>query len=187
MWSVWLVFCDCGFHSVCPLKDKDKRLMDASWWKRLTLGKLGFVLVGGAMLNKSLIQFSVDGQGSVPLFGLRPNYGGGSEENDNLFPKLLGLHCHIQRHRPCSRPPPTHASTGDSWHSQASLGQPLWGHCSFLLGPGAHKVLFVPSKSLFPQSCVSSVIKSHWPPKSNSLGVLSPSARSPGWEICCGS
>ena len=26
----------------------------------------------------------------------------------------------------------------------------LWGHCSFLLGPGAHKVLFVPSKSLFP-------------------------------------
>ena len=32
----------------------------------------------------------------------------------------------------------------------------LWRHCSFLLGPGAHKVLFVPSKSLFPQSCVSS-------------------------------
>ena len=26
----------------------------------------------------------------------------------------------------------------------------LGGHCSFLLGPGAHKVLFVPSKSLFP-------------------------------------
>ena len=32
----------------------------------------------------------------------------------------------------------------------------MWGHCSFLLDPGAHKVLFVPSKSLFPQSCVSS-------------------------------
>ena len=32
----------------------------------------------------------------------------------------------------------------------------LWGHCSFLLGPGAHKVLSVPSESLFPQSCVSS-------------------------------
>ena len=31
----------------------------------------------------------------------------------------------------------------------------LWGHCSFLLGPGAHKVLFVTSKSLFPQSSVS--------------------------------
>ena len=32
----------------------------------------------------------------------------------------------------------------------------LWVHCSFLLGPGAHKVLFGPSKSLFSQSCVSS-------------------------------
>ena len=32
----------------------------------------------------------------------------------------------------------------------------FWGHCSFLLGPGTHKVLFVPSKSLFPQSYVSS-------------------------------
>ena len=32
----------------------------------------------------------------------------------------------------------------------------LWGHCSFLLGPGAPKVLFVLSKSLFPQFCLSS-------------------------------
>ena len=32
----------------------------------------------------------------------------------------------------------------------------LWGHCSFFLGPGANNVLFVPSKSLFQQSCVSS-------------------------------
>ena len=43
----------------------------------------------------------------------------------------------------------------------------LWDHCSFLLGPCACKVLFVPTKSLFLQSCVSSVIKSHCPPKSN--------------------
>ena len=32
----------------------------------------------------------------------------------------------------------------------------LWGHCSFLLSPGVHKILFVLSKSMFPQSCVSS-------------------------------
>ena len=38
-------------------------------------------------------------------------------------------------------------------HSQASLGQSLWGHCTFLLGPGAHKVLFVPSKSVSPVLC----------------------------------
>ena len=41
-------------------------------------------------------------------------------------------------------------------HSQASLGQSLWGPCCFLLCPAAHKVLFVPSKSLFPQFCVRS-------------------------------
>ena len=63
----------------------------------------------------------------------------------------------------------------------------LWGHCSFLLGPGEHQALFVPSKSLFPQSSGSSVIKSHWPPKSNPLGILSPFAECPSWEICCGS
>ena len=41
MLSVWLVFCNCGFHSVCPLRDKDKRLMEAFWWKRLTVGESG--------------------------------------------------------------------------------------------------------------------------------------------------
>ena len=32
----------------------------------------------------------------------------------------------------------------------------LWGPCSFLLGPGVHKVLFVPFRTLFPQFFVSS-------------------------------
>jgi len=31
MWLVWLIFCGCGFQSVCPLMDKDKRLIKASW------------------------------------------------------------------------------------------------------------------------------------------------------------
>ena len=41
-------------------------------------------------------------------------------------------------------------------HTQVWLSL-LWGHCSFLLGPGVHMVLFVPFKALFPQSCGSSV------------------------------
>jgi len=41
MWFTWLIFCDYGFHSVCPLMDKDKRLMEASWWDRLILGETG--------------------------------------------------------------------------------------------------------------------------------------------------
>ena len=32
-------------------------------------------------------------------------------------------------------------------------GSLFWGHWSFLLGPGAHRFLFVPCKSLFSQSC----------------------------------
>ena len=39
IWSVWLVFCDCGFQSVCPLMGKDKKFMEASWWERLTEGE----------------------------------------------------------------------------------------------------------------------------------------------------
>ena len=43
--------------------------------------------MGGAMLSKYLIQFSVDGQGCVPslLFDLRPNYGEGNEDNESLL------------------------------------------------------------------------------------------------------
>ena len=39
--------------------------MEASWWDRLR-GKLGLVLMGGAMLSKSLIQFSAEGWDCVP-------------------------------------------------------------------------------------------------------------------------
>ena len=58
-----------------------------------------------------------------------------------------------------------------------------WG--SLLLSPGSWcaQGFLVPSKSLFPQSCGSSVIRSHWPSKSNSLGFLSPFAGSPGLKV----
>ena len=64
--------------------------LSALWWRRIRglwkllngrdwlRGKLGLVLVGGTMLSKSLIQFSVEGWGCVPslLFDMRPDYGG---------------------------------------------------------------------------------------------------------------
>ena len=39
----WLVFCDCGFCSVCPLmdEDEDKRHVQASWWEEQAMGKTG--------------------------------------------------------------------------------------------------------------------------------------------------
>ena len=65
--------------------------------KRLK-GKLGLVLMGGAMFSKSLIQFSVDGQGCVPsmLLDLRPNYDGGKEDNGDLLQKVPCTHCRTQ-------------------------------------------------------------------------------------------
>ena len=111
------------------------------------------------MFSKFFIQFSVDGWGCVPflLFDLRPNYGGGDEDDGDLFQKVPCTHCCTQCHQPCKQ------ATADPCLCQRLLDTPgqvcvslLWGYCSFLLGPGAHKVLFVPSKSLFPQSCVSS-------------------------------
>ena len=52
--------------------------------------KLGLVLMGRAMLSKSLIQFSIDGWGSIPslLFDLRQNYSGGNEDNGDLLQKV---------------------------------------------------------------------------------------------------
>ena len=53
---------------------------------------------------------------------------------------------------PCNSALLTRTFSGDT---QTVLSQSLWGHCSFLLGPGANKILFVPFKSLYPQSCVN--------------------------------
>ena len=95
---------------------------------------------------------------SLPVIYLGPNYCGGNEDNGNLQ-KVPCIHCYTQCPQPCSRPPPTHTSAGNSRTRMGKSGSvSCGGHCSFLLGPGVHKFLFVPSNSLFPQSCVSSVV-----------------------------
>ena len=96
------------------------KLPDGRDWLR---GKLGLALMVGAMLSKSLIWFSVDGQDCVPslLFDLRPNYGGGNEDNGDLLQNIPRTHC-TQCPQPCSRPPPTHASTRDSWTLTSKCG-----------------------------------------------------------------
>ena len=69
------------------------------------------------------------------MFELRPNYGGGNEDNGDLLQKAPCPHCHTQCPRPCSRPPLTHTSAGDSWTLMGSLGQSPVG--SLLLSPGS--------------------------------------------------
>ena len=107
------------------------------------------------MLSKSLIQFSVDGWSCVLslLFDLRPNYSEGNEDNGDLLQQAL-LHSVPPTLQQATSIPRLHWRLLDT-HGQVWLSL-LWGHCSFLLDPGVHKILFVPSKSLFPQSCVCS-------------------------------
>ena len=137
--------------------------LSALWWRRIRglwklpggrdwlEGETGSCS-DGSMLSKSLIQFSVDGWGCVPslLFDLRPNYGGGNEDNGDLLRKV-----HSAGHALLPSVPPTlQLATANPWlcprlldtHGRVSVG--LLGHCSFLLACGVHKVLFVPSKSI---------------------------------------
>ena len=87
-------------------------------------GKLGLVLNGRAMLGRSLIQFSVDEPGYVPmLFDLLPDYGWGNDENGNLLQNVQCVHFTLSAPEPAAghcqpMPPP-----GTPGHSQASLGQ----------------------------------------------------------------
>ena len=89
------------------------------------------------------------------LFDLRSNYGGSNADNGDLLQKVPCTHCYTQCPNPeqvtadphlCQRLLDTHRQV---WVSL------FWAHCSFVLGPGSHKILFELSTSLFPQSCVS--------------------------------
>ena len=117
------------------------------------MGKLGLVLMGRAMLSKSLIQFSVDGWGCIPslLSDLRPNCAGDNEDNSYLLQQVPGTLPHsvprtlqqaITNRLLCKRLLDTH---GQIWVSL------LRGHCPFLLCPGVHKVLFGP-RACFPST-----------------------------------
>ena len=100
------------------------------------MGETGSCSDGRAILSESLIQFSIDGQGCVPslLFDLRPNYGGGNEDNDDLqrshpCPATLSASNSAAGHH---RPAPLPETLGPS---RASLGQSFVG--SLLLSPGS--------------------------------------------------
>ena len=141
--------------------------------------------MGGATFSKSLTQFSVEGWGCVLslLFDLRPNYGGGNEDNGDFLQKVPCVYCYTQRPQPCSRPPWTHASTGDSWTLTGKSGSVSCGFTAPFSCVLVHTAFCLCPPRMLPPSCGSSVIKSHCPSKSDSLGVLCPFAGSLGWEI----
>ena len=111
----------------------------------------------GAMLSKSLIQFSVDGRGCVPslLFDLRPNYGG-NEDDATSFRRLQARTAPLSAPDPAAghrQPTPPPETPG---HSRASLGQSLV--VSLRLSPGSWctQVSVCVRQEFVSQSCVSS-------------------------------
>ena len=108
--------------------------------------------MGRAMLSKSLIQFSLDGWGCVPslLFTL-------GQTMVEVMKIVATSFKRSHAHSATLSAPTLQQATADpclcrrllDTHRQVWVNL-LWGHCSFLLGPGEYKVLFVPSKCLFP-------------------------------------
>ena len=152
--------------------EKDKKFMKASWWEGLTEGQLEPCSDGWGHAQKIVNTIFYWLVGLFSLLGLM----GG---NGDLLLKDLCQHAMAPKTIVFSAPYPTQATVDPClhWRLQDMPRQVwlslLWGHCSFLLSPTMHKVFFLPSKSLFPQSHGSSIIKSHWPSKSHSLGSQS--------------
>ena len=137
MWSLWLVLCYCDFilSALWGIRIRGLwKLPDGRDW---LWGKLGLVLMGRAMLSKSLIQFSVDGQGCVPSLLLT------WDQTMVEVMKIMETSFKRPQARTATRSDPDPAA-GHHWptslpetpgHSRASLGQSLVG--SLLLSPGS--------------------------------------------------
>ena len=99
----------------CPLMDKDKRLMEASWWERLTEGE-SLVLMGGTCSVNLQSNFLLLGRAcSLPVVWPEAELWWGNEGEVAHYsegPRHSLLH---SGPRPCSRPLLTHASAWDPW------------------------------------------------------------------------
>ena len=110
------------------------------------------------MFSKSLIQFSIDGRGYVPslFLYLRPNYGGGDEDNGTSFSRSRACTAALSAPNPAAAHHQQTPLPETPGHSPASLGQSL--EESLLLSPGswcAQGSVCALQESVS-QSCVSS-------------------------------
>ena len=103
------------------------------------------------MLSKSLTQFSIDGQGCVP-----PCFLTWDQTMLEVMKIMVTSSKTLMHTLPYSMPPTLQQATSEPglhWrlldtHRQVWVSL-LCCHCSFLLGPGVHKLLFEPSGLLW--------------------------------------
>ena len=107
-----------------------------------------WVLMDGAMTSKSLIQFSIDEWSYVPslIFIWGQTIVEVMKIMVTSFKRSQAYNATLSAPTPAAG----HACAQRCWgiHGQVQDSL-LWGHCSFLLGPGAQGSV-VPSKNLFP-------------------------------------
>ena len=139
MWSDWIVFCDCGFHSVCSPMEKDKRLWklpDGRDWLR---GKLGLVLMGKAILSS--VQFSSVAQ-LCPTLCDPTNHSTPGLSVHNQLPEFTQTHVHrggdaIQPSHPLSSPSPPAFIRVFSNESVLHIRWPKYWRFSFNISPSS--------------------------------------------------
>ena len=113
--------------------------------------------MGGALLSKFLIQFSVGGWSCIPslLFTWGQTMVEVVEIMVTSFKRSHVCTATLSAPNPAAGHHQLTSLLEAPGHSEASLGQSLVGHCSFLLGPGAQGSVCALQESIF-QSCVSS-------------------------------
>ena len=85
------------------------------------------------------------------------NYGEGNEDNGDLLQNIPCTYCYTQCPQLCSRPPPTHASTGDSWTLEGKPGSVSCGVTASFSWVLVHtRFCLCPPTSLPPVQCPSS-------------------------------
>ena len=184
---------DCGFCSVLPLVDEDKRIVEASWWEGPAVGKTGSCSSGQGHSQWILIPIFCWWLGLCSLLVFYPDVKlqWDNDCNRDRLQKALGQHAVAPRMVLFSALTLQQATVYPHlpWRLLDTQRQVwlslLWGHCSFLLGPGAQAFVCTLQVSVSP---VLWKFCNHIPLAFKFPGEFSrsPFAGFSGWEICCG-
>ena len=186
---------DWGWSKRLVRASRWEGLVPARWWVEWVLSFWAgpcqeVCLSGSCVLRKTLSSLSADEWGCVPTWffvwpevswpasckvrpGVAEKMMASRKADANEYSLELRWLCFC----PCSDPQLPPACVGDPPVLAGRSGPGSYEVTFISLGPGAHKILCVPSKSgslCFPQTCGIPVIKPCWPSKSDFLGLCLP-------------